>query len=863
MESNSINNFKNSSQQLVEKFADDLVKYKNNELLNDDVYVVAIGASAGGLDAINSFFENMPAYTGLSFVVIQHLPPDHKSLMKDLLSKHTDMKVIMAEDKLKIVPNKVYLIPPGKEIIVRDNTLYVSERVQERGFSLPIDKFLHSLGEDKKDKAIAVILSGSGSDGSKGIKSIHENGGLVIAQSESSAEFVSMPKSAVSTGFVDYVLPPSKMPLEVINYVNENIHLALSPKDIKEDTESLDLIISTVKEYTGMDFFHYKKATILRRIERRMSVANIDLLSDYLNYINNNAEEITKLYKEFFIGVTNFFRDSQAFEIIEKEVIPSIFERKSPGSSIRIWTAGCSTGQEAYSLAILIKEYLNKIEKSFNVKIFATDIDDDSLDIASYGIYDSDITNDISSERLKNFFTAKGDKYQVIKSIRDMVIFAKHNIIKDPPFSKLDLITCRNLLIYLQPQVQQNILSFFNFSLNHNGYLFLGGSETTGDMGKHFSPVNNKWKIFKYAGEGRSSRVSNFSINNIGGYVQEKSYSLSNSRASKNISFTDKSIEKMIQTLQDSYIPKGIIIDESYELIHVLGDVNNYIRIPSNKLSLNILKMIRSDLSIAVGTAVHNVLKENRELRYNNIRIKNENSYSEIVLTVKPYIDEGDKKKFAIILFEEEVKNTTPINEESFELHSKMYQRISDLEQELKYSKEHLQAVIEELESSNEELQATNEELLSSNEELQSTNEELQSVNEELYTVNAEYQLKINELTEAHDDINNLLNITNVSTIFLDKNLCIRRFTPAVKKVINIIESDIGRPISHISTNIKYDDLITDIQSVLNTLNSIDKVVPGYADDAYKVSISPYLATDYVIKGIVINIFDINNPNKK
>lgn len=824
------------------------------ESIEENITIVGIGASAGGLDAITEFFDNTPADTNLAYVVIQHLSPDHKSLMKELLSRHTKMSVTVAENEMRVIANNIYLIPPAKSMIIKNNKLYLSERVTTAGTSLPINTFFTSLAEDKKEKAIGVILSGSGSDGSGGIKAIKSNGGLVLAQDEETAQFVSMPNVALATGCVAHVLSPSKMPSKILEVLNGDIEDDFISDNLITNEEVFNKILNYIKEYTHTDFFHYKKGTILRRIEKRMSLYGIESLEQYLRYININIDEIKSLYKEFFIGVTHFFRDKEAFEIIEKEVVPSLFENKNPGATIRIWIAGCSTGEEAYSMAILLKEYMNRVDKDYNIKIFASDIDDMALAKASNGLYHSSIEEHVSCERLKNFFIKKEDKYQINKSIRDMVIFAKHNLINDPPFSKVDLVTCRNLLIYLQPETQQSILGFFHFALNENGYLFLGSSESIGNMGKHFIPYNNKWKIFKYGGIGKLNRINSFSISNIGGYVNERNSSFLNYGSPRASNYIEKSVDKIIKQLQEEYVPKGVIIDESYELVHVFGDVNRYIKIPSNKLSLNLLKMIRPDLSIAVSTSVHTVINEGKELRYKNIRIKDSDGYFEICLTVKPYVDETTSKRYVILLFEEEGIDSCLDNGEDFQVHSKVYQRISDLENELKHSNEHVQAIIEELESSNEELQSTNEELLSSNEELQSTNEELQSVNEELYTLNSEYQFKINELTEAHDDINNLLNITNVSTIFLDRNLCIRRFTSCVKREINIIDSDIGRPISHISMNLKYENMIDDIHSVVSNLKPKNKIVPGFSSDWYQVCIYPYLASESRIKGIVINI---------
>ncbi|ONI38093.1 hypothetical protein AN639_03445 [Candidatus Epulonipiscium fishelsonii] len=626
------------------------------------------------------------------------------------------------------------------------------------------------------------------------------------------------------------------------------------------DDNSLDIILDGIKDYMGVDFNSYKKNTIFRRIERRMNMLNIEDLNNYIEHINNFPDELNELYNEIFIGVTEFFRDVAAFELLENKVIPALFSEKKSGDTIRIWSAGCSTGEEVYSLAILIKEYLDTHNKFFSVKIFATDLKDSSLTTASNGIYSAKSLVNMSQERLNKYFKKVNGDYQIVKSIRDMIIFTKHNLISDPPFSKLDLISCRNLLIYLDSEVQQNIFSIFHFSLNKTGYLFLGASESVGDMGKYFSVIDSKWKIFKYAGQPILPKQNTFQIRKLDDFYKEKSIYVDRTKKLDNYNI-DKSINRIVETLQNTYIPKGIIVNQEFELIHTIGDVNEYIRIPSNRVSLNLLKMIRKDLSVAVGTALNNVFTENKSFKYKNIRILQNEKHIELAITVKPYIDSLADKKFAIILFEEQDANTDDelIEEENFEFQQKVYERISDLEYELKTTREYLQALIEELESSNEELQSTNEELVSSNEELRNTNEELQSVNEELSTVNVAHHQKIEELIEVNDYINNLLAITNISAIFLDKNLRIKRFTPAVRKVINLIDSDVGRPLTDIYIGLKYDTFIKDIEDVLKNFTAIEKIVETEKGGKYKIVISPYVSIESTIRGVIINLTELDS----
>ncbi len=825
-----------------------------------DFSVVGIGASAGGLEALEQFFSNMPHDSGLAFVVVQHLSPDYKSLMVELLSKHTKMSVLRIEDGMQLKPNSVYLIPPKKNLTMFHGKLYLTDQGTKHMLNLPIDIFFRSLAEDLGERAIGCILSGTGSDGTLGIRAIKGAGGMAMVQEESSAKFDGMPKSAIATGLVDYIQPAEKMPAQLMKYVKHPYVAKTDNTDkfIREDEDTLSKILALIRTRTGTDFTYYKPNTIIRRVERRISINQLENIENYLNLLVQSPSELNILYKELLIGVTKFFRDSEAIEVIQKKVIPNIFKNKSKTDEVRIWVVGCSTGEEAYSIAILMREYMEYVGKTYDLKIFATDIDRESVEYASAGVYPDNIVADVSEERLKNFFKKNNNTFKVNENIRQMVIFASHNIIKDPPFSKIDMITCRNLLIYFQPVMQKKVLSLFSFSLITNGYLFLGTSESVGDLTPYFTPVDNKWKVFQ-SKEGLKSAVANdYYIPTV---KKRPAPMIQLDTAQGNKKNDTKNLVVYVQDmLFKDFVPPAIIINKDYELLHTFGDLSDFLQIPAGKVDLNIMNHIREDLSVAVGTAIHKAMKENREVFYKDMVIKRNEKLVCINLTVKPVNQDKDSKELFLIVFSEcKPKESQEKEFEQFDMGQKVHQRIEDLELELKYTKESLQATIEELETSNEELQATNEELIASNEELQSTNEELQSVNEELYTVNSEYQNKIEELTELNNDINNWFNVANIGTIFLDLNLRIRKFTPAIEKFINLLDSDVGRPIKHISYNFKNENFFEEIDGVLKSLQPVEKEVQTKSGGWFLLKILPYRTIENAVKGIVITFIDITD----
>lgn len=855
-----------------------------------DFIIVGIGASAGGLESLEKFFKNMPPENGMAFVIVQHLSPDYKSLMVELLSKHTKMPVVRIEDSIRVEPNTVYLIPPKKTLIIFHGKLLLSDMDYKHGLNLPINTFFRSLAEDQGKKCVGVILSGTGSDGTLGVREIKGSGGMVMVQDEQTAKFDGMPKSAISTGLIDYILAPEEMPEILIKYTKHPYIAEDKKEDFIKDEDDLTKILALIRNKKNVDFTYYKDNTIIRRIKRRVSLNQIDSIKDYIRFLQENPYEINTLYGELLIGVTNFFRDPKAFETLKQKVIPRIFENKKPSEPVRVWIVACSTGEEAYSIAILIKEHLDLIKVHYDVKIFASDIDETAIKTASKGLYPESIVTDISPNRIKRFFVKKGNSYQITKDIRSMILFTTHNVIKDAPFSNVDLITCRNLLIYLEPIMQKKILSLFHFSLISNGFMMLGPSESIGDLIDSFSLYDSKWKVYQRRGLYRSSLSTNmFNIpkKKPPYYRANQIKEHSNTRElAKNDDI--RKYEIIYKTFLEEYLPPTIVINEDYELLHIFGDANKYLKFPTGRVNYNIKNIIIEDLSIALSTAIHKAIKDKKKIKYKNISIerplhdsdededdddntnnnaKKKNKIREdINLIVKAIYNHIFDKTLLMISFEKNIEEKDDIKSEkdlpqeyveNFEINDKVKQHIKDLEQELKYTQESLQATIEELETSNEELQSTNEELLASNEELQSTNEELQSVNEELYTVNAEYQIKIQELTELNNDINYLLATIEIGIVFLDLNFCVRKYTPVALKLINLLKVDIGRPISHLHHKMIDVDLMEDINFTMDKRVPIEKEIKTTSGEWYIMKVHPHYSADTSMQGVNLIFIDI------
>jgi len=830
----------------------DISAENDSEIKGNELRVVAIGASAGGLEAIESFFTNLPEESGMAFVVIQHLSPDYKSLMDELLARYTKMEINVAKDGMVLKANVVYLLPSKQNMTIYHNKLFLTEQDSHRGLNLPIDIFFRSLSKDKGKNSIGIILSGSGSDGTLGVKAIKEAGGMVMVQDEKTAKFNSMPRSAITTGLVDYILPPEKMPSELVKFVK---HPFISKTNVLEnelskDEDALSKILKRIFEKTGVDFSYYKPTTIIRRLEKRISINKFTKIEKYLDYLLSSDVEVNLLYKELLIGVTQFFRNPEAFDILKATVFPALFSNKSQFYTYRIWSVGCSTGEEAYSLAMFANEYLEENNISADLKIFATDIDEDALETAGMGFYPESILSDVSPERLRQYFVRRNDGFQINEKIRRMIVFAKHNIIKDPPFSKIDLISCRNMLIYLDVEMQKKILSMFYFSLNASGHLFLGTSESLGDLASGYSVVNQKYKIYQYKAGYKPPMSGIYSLPKL--TRPEIKITKDKQGSGDNLFLSEGFYQELIL----EFLPPGVLLNDEFQIIHLFKDAGKYLRLPSGKANLNILKMVPQSLSVVLSGLLHKTLKDKKEMIYSDFGFTGEDGTSNINILSKPLFDNNTAQKYIYISFIEKNKEQDS-PQEKIDIGSQFHEQYAELERELVLTKENLQATIEELETSNEELQSTNEELIASNEELQSTNEELQSVNEELYTVNTEYQHKIDELVQLNNDINNLLNNTDVGTLFLDNQLKIRRYTPVITKLINIIEMDIGRPIHHLSRNSDYPNLIEDIEEVQRTLIPKEVEIRVKCGDWYLLRVMPYRTVDNAVEGIVITLYDV------
>ncbi|MCP4537371.1 MAG: PAS domain-containing protein [Chloroflexi bacterium] len=828
--------------------------------------IVGIGASAGGLEAFEKFFTQMPPDSGMAFVLVQHLSSPHKSILDDLVQRLTRMKVHRVSDGIEVEPNCAYIIPPNKDMALLHGKLHLMEPGAPRGLRLPIDFFFRSLAQDQREQAICIVLSGTGSDGTLGLKAIKGEGGMAMAQDTQSAKYDGMPRSAISTGLVDYILPPDEMPQQLMTYVEHALGKGARPAvaPVPETTDSLQKIFILLRAQTGHDFSYYKQNTIRRRIERRMAVNQIERLNDYVRYLQQNPLEVETLFREILIGVTNFFRDPEAFEMLEETVLPSLLEKRPPDHAVRIWIPGCSTGEEAYSITMLLREQMDTLRIDHKVQVFATDIDGDAIEKARAGIYPDGIVADVSPERLARFFVQDedGNTYQIKKSIRDMVVFAEQNVIDDPPFSKMDLISCRNLLIYLQPQLQKRVLPLFHYSLKANGVLFLGNSESVGEFVDLFGTIDRKWKLYRRKGDVATHRPL------ITFPRPPFMDDIVSTRAGKGITAEKKiSVRELAEkSLLQHYTPACAIVNEKADVLYIHGRTGKYLEPAPGEASLNILRMAREGVRLQLTTAIRKVIAQKTPVHYAGLEVRTNGDRQTINLTVRPVLDPPSMQGLIMVLFEDVTpENRAEIVKAAGEPVTDTDRRIADLERELRAKEEYLQTTVEELETSNEELKSTNEELQSSNEELQSTNEELetskeelQSVNEELVTVNTELQGKLDELSRANNDMNNLLAGTGVGTIFLDHQLCIQRFTPAATQVIHLIQSDVGRPIGHIASNlVDYDSLVQDAQSVLDSLIPVEAQVQTTNEQWYLMRILPYRTVENVIEGTVITFVEI------
>ena len=820
-------------------------------------YIIGIGASAGGLEPIHELFDNMADDTNFSFVVVQHLSPDHKSLMRELLSKHTSMKIMEAEDEMEVKPNCIYLIPSKKTMTLSKGKLELQDKERTQIPNNAIDTFFESLAAEKRENAVGIILSGTGTDGTKGIEAIKKNGGLVIVQDPITADFDGMPSSAIATGLADLVLSPELMPEELVDYLRE-VPYRLEDFD-KDDEMIVGEILGLVKSVTSHDFSLYKKPTIMRRLAKNMAEKGFQNLREYSEYLVNHPADVTELAKAFLINVTKFFRDPEAFDELKSKIIPSIFSGKKNHDTIKVWVVACSSGEEAYSVAMLFYEYMDNIrDHDFNVKIFATDIDKEALQTASLACYPESIAKDLTPERLARFFTKEGSNYRIASSLRKMVVFAAHDITKDPPFSKLDLITCRNMLIYMNLKLQRHILKTFLFALNPGATLMLGASENVGVLKDSMKELNKKWKIYKCITKGRL--IDNDTIVSP---VRASSLAAAGA-AGKPRNAINNLADIFRETLMEEHRYAGILIDENMEVKHAIGHFKEFMRFPENSLTFNLLKLVPQDLGVALGMCIRKAAHDQEKNILRNVKVQNGKIERSVNIIVKPYLQQQDyQQSFLFVILEENDNERKKIRKSVSRKKDEIdNQRIEELERDLRETKENLQSVIEELESSNEELLTSNEEMISANEELQSTNEELQSLNEELHTVSAEHQLKIKELVELNDDLNNYFRNNEIGQILVDKHMIVRKFSPAVTTQINLIESDIGRPINDITNNLRDTDLIGDIRKVIISNEGSKREVTVRDNRVFLMKINPYVRQDRSLDGVVINFIDVTESKR-
>ena len=822
--------------------------------------IVGLGASAGGLEALEKFFSHLPPDSGMAFVVVTHLHPGHVSLLPELLGKCTRMPVHPATDGVAVAPNSVYMSLPESYLAILHGTLHIMQPDEAGLLRLPIDYFFHSLAEDQKEKAIGIVLSGTGTDGTLGLKAIKGAAGMVMAQEPQSAKYDGMPASAIGTGLVDYVLPVERLPQQLVAYA-QGSYLNSAELELGEEglSEAMQKILVLLRMHAGNDFSVYKVNTIRRRIERRINVHQLSGPEPYLRRLQENPHELELLFKDLLIGVTNFFRDAEAFDLLAKTVVPKLLAARPENTPVRVWVAGCSTGEEVYSLAMLLQEGMDKVKKHFPVQIFGTDLDHAAIDYARAGLYPDGIARDVRPPRLARFFIKDEGGYRIKKEIRELVIFAPQNVLKDPPFTKLDLAACRNLLIYVKPAAQERLLSLFHYALRPEGILFLGSAEGLTGLGECFTVVSKKWKIFA-----RKDTAANVALPD--GFARPAARGEAGPVNAPDA--VDRTRKQHLSTLLEQallsrYAPASVIVNDRGDIFYIHGRTGDYLEPATGHPRLNILEMAREGLRLELPSALRRAATAKGEVVYEGVRVKTNGDFSSVRLAVTRLVEPESVRGLFLVTFETEPRN--PKSKAAHRRTKTPAGRVPELERELQYTRETLQGTVEELQTTNEELKSTNEELQSTNEELQSTNEELetsreemQSLNEELQTVNAQLQGKLDDLAQANDDMTNLLNSTAIATIFLDEKLHIKRFTAEATKLVKLIPSDVGRPIGDLASNLQYDELQADATEVLRKLGAKEKEVQTHAGEWRSVRIHPYRTTENVIEGLVVTFLDIH-----
>jgi two-component system, chemotaxis family, CheB/CheR fusion protein len=826
--------------------------------------IVGIGASAGGLEALEQFFGNMQELSGMAFVVIQHLDPTHPGIMPELLQRITKMRVFQATERLKVMPNCVYVIPPNKSLSLLNGSLYLFDPVETRGLRLPVDYFFRSLAEDQHEKSIGIILSGMGSDGSLGLKAIKESYGIVAVQEPASAKFDGMPRSAIESVTPDIVAPANELPKRLLEYIKYMVPGKPGTEVEDKNKSNLEKIIILLRDHSGHDFSLYKKNTLFRRIERRKGIHQIEKISNYVRFLQANPNEVEILYKELLIGVTNFFRDPAVWDKLKDKIIPDLLNRLPERYSLRAWVPGCSTGEEAYSLAIIFNEIVEKVakKKHLTLQIFATDLDSDGIEKARKGIYSSNIAADVSEERLNRFFTMENDGYRVNTAIREMIVFAPQDVIKDPPFTKLDILSCRNMLIYMEPALQKKLITLFNYTLKKGGIMMLGTAETLGTHRQGFTELDSQMKVYERSEPTLQNELVDFP---------------SAFYHNKNLLIEKKMLPKVVDNIQvladqvllQRFAPASVLVNENGDIIYITGRTGKYLEPAAGKANMNIYTMAREGLRNELLLALRKAMNTFSPVIIHNLNVKYDGGFLNVDITVQR-LETPDLLKGMIIVLFHDLPDT--VEHEIVERKTRKrgsLVRQEQLENELQRSYEDLQSLREEMQTSQEELKSTNEELQSTNEELQSTNEELttskeemQSLNEELQTVNIELQSKVSDFKRANDDLTNLLNSTEIATLFLDKNLNIRRFTEPITRIFKLRNTDIGRPFTDLVSDLQYTEIGDHSMQVIKTLISTETAIRTNDGRWFNIRIMPYRTLDDRIDGLVITFSDISESKK-
>jgi two-component system CheB/CheR fusion protein len=835
----------------------------------DSVPIIGLGASAGGLEALEAFLQGVPEASGLAFVVVQHLDPTHEALLGELLQRKTRLPVVEVRDHTRVERDHVYVIPPNRDMTVLHGVLHLFVPASPRGQRLPIDLFLRTLAEDRRERSVAIILSGMGTDGTLGVRAIKEAAGLVLAQTPTDAKFDGMPRSAIDTGLVDVVAPASELCGRALSLLaHPSLVRSARATSGERSAHVLEKVLVLLRSRTGQDFSSYKRSTLDRRIERRMGVHQIPHIQQYLRFVQENPPELDLLFKELLIGVTGFFRDPAAWDLLLSQALPTLIDGCPDGGTLRAWTPGCSTGEEAYSLAMAFREALalHRPGRRLGCRIFATDLDAAAVQRARQASFPPNILADVSSERLARFFVAEEgaaaaalpERFRIAREIREMVTLATHNVLTDPPFTRMDLILCRNLLIYLEPEAQRKLLSIFHYSLNPGGVLFLGTAETIGGANDLFAPLDTKLRIFRRR-ESAHTRSNPAIPTAAGGTLPARA------RPSQELRPAGSLQVQADQILLQRFSPAAVLVNAEGDILYVSGRTGKYLEPAAGKANLNLFAMAREGLRHELPRALRQAAAAKEPVTIPRLRVKTNGDFQTVDLTVQALdAPEGLRGNYFVVFGDVAASpvrakgarargSTSPLSPGDA-----TEEEVRRLREDLLSIQQEMQASQEELKSANEELQSANEELQSTNEELTTSKEEMQSLNEELQTVNAELQSKLDELLQANNDMKNLLNSTEIATLFLDEELNIRRFTTRATRIFKLIPGDVGRPITDIVTDLDYDALSSDAEDVLRTLTSIEKQVKTRDDGRwFSARLMPYRTVDNVIDGLVLTFSDI------